>query len=356
LAKAILGLFPAFDAIGGVQTSGRLAWEWVSRSVDSGLVRTAHLFSYNKEWRRERAWPNKLTRGSSRVGLVIQAIQGRWVADVLLVWHLSLLRLVPLVRLPNAKVVIFLHGIEAWKKQDLFTRILLHRVNLVTSNSDYTWSRFLASNPQCKRVPHKTVHLGISAAVDGQISPPPSPPVALMLSRLHTREDYKGHRELIDIWPLVLRQRPDAELWIAGEGDLRGRLEEKVARQDSRANIRFLGLLSEAQKQQLLSRCACLALPSRAEGFGLVYLEAMRLGRPCLVSTLDAGREVVNPPEAGISADVGNPEALADAVCRLLSVGPEWVAWSRRARERYEAHFTAKHFQARLSDALAPFL
>ena len=74
------------------------------------------------------------------------------------------------------------------------------------------------------------------------------------------------------------------------------------------------------------------------------------------MSTLDAGREVVNPPEAGLAADVDKPGALADAVCRLLSAGPEWAAWSRRARERYEAHFTAKHFQARLADALAQFL
>jgi phosphatidylinositol alpha-1,6-mannosyltransferase len=177
-----------------------------------------------------------------------------------------------------------------------------------------------------------------------------------MLSRLHTREDYKGHREMIDAWPLVLKQKPEAELWIAGEGDLRSQLEREVARQGSRANIAFFGLLSERRKQELLTRCTCLALPSRGEGFGLVYLEAMRVGRPCLVSTLDAGREVVNPPEAGLAADIAKPTMLADAVCRLLNIGPEWVAWSRQARERYEARFTARHFQERLSAALAPLL
>jgi phosphatidylinositol alpha-1,6-mannosyltransferase len=149
---------------------------------------------------------------------------------------------------------------------------------------------------------------------------------------------------------------PDAELWIAGDGDLRRELESLVVGGGCQGKVRFWGTVSEEKKQELLGHCRCLALPSRNEGFGLVYLEALRMGRPCLVSTLDAGREVVNPPEAGIAADVGNPGALADAVCRLLSIGPEWIAWSRRARERYEAHFTAKHFQARLSDAIAPLL
>jgi phosphatidylinositol alpha-1,6-mannosyltransferase len=161
---------------------------------------------------------------------------------------------------------------------------------------------------------------------------------------------------MINVWPLVERRMPDAELWIAGDGDLRRELESLVVDGGPKGKVRFWGAVSEERKQELLGHCSCLALPSRKEGFGLVYLEALRMGRPCLVSTLDAGREVVNPPEAGLAADVQNPEALTDAVCRLLSMGPEWVAWSRRARERYEAHFTAKHFQARLWAALAPLL
>jgi glycosyltransferase involved in cell wall biosynthesis len=93
-------------------------------------------------------------------------------------------------------------------------------------------------------------------------------------------------------------------------------------------------------------------MPSRGEGFGLVYLEAMRLGRPCLVSTHDAGQEVVRPPEAGLAADVDNPRELANALCRLLEDGPEWQAWSEQARKRYLSAFTARHFQARLLQAL----
>jgi phosphatidylinositol alpha-1,6-mannosyltransferase len=257
---------------------------------------------------------------------------------------------------PGAKIVVFLHGVEAWRRQDWLTRALLHRVTLFVSNSDYTWLRFVANNPRCGRAPHRTVHLGISSPVDECVPPPVGPPVALMLSRLDKREDYKGHREMIGAWPLVLKRMPEAELWIAGEGSLRGELEDAIAGRGRGAKVQFLGLVSEAQKQELLTRCSCLALPSRGEGFGLVYLEAMRIGRPCLVSTLDAGLEVVNPPEAGIAADVEKPEALAGAVCRLVSMGPEWTAWAGRARGRYEANFTASHFLGRFSDALAPVI
>ena len=99
---------------------------------------------------------------------------------------------------------------------------------------------------------------------------------------------------------------------------------------------------------QALEQCRCLAMPSRGEGFGLVYLEAMRTARPCIVSDADAGREVVNPPEAGLSVDPASPDEIADAVVRMLAPDGEWSTWSRRARERYDAQFTARHFQQRL--------
>ena len=197
------------------------------------------------------------------------------------------------------------------------------------------------------------VHLGIEESLTGPSPFPSQRPTALMLSRLAHGEDYKGHREMIAAWPLVRERLPEAELWIAGDGELRPELEALTWMRSLTQGVRFTGYISEEEKQQVLARCSWLALPSRGEGFGLVYLEAMRLGRPCLVSTLDAGREVVNPPEAGLSADPRDPRALADAVCRLLTPGHEWEAWSLRARQRYEQHFTAAHFQRRLIEALA---
>ncbi len=93
-------------------------------------------------------------------------------------------------------------------------------------------------------------------------------------------------------------------------------------------------------------------MPSRGEGFGLVYLEAMRLGRPCLVSTVDSGHEVVNPPEAGLAVSREDPNEIADAVISLMTPGPAWARWSAQARARYEAEFTAGRFHQRLLAAL----
>jgi phosphatidylinositol alpha-1,6-mannosyltransferase len=174
---------------------------------------------------------------------------------------------------------------------------------------------------------------------------------AVIVGRLEARESYKGHRELIEVWPLVRQKVPAAELWVIGDGSLRPAME-RLAESVCPGAVTFLGFLSEADKEQRLRQARCLVMPSRGEGFGLVYIEAMRVGTPCLVGTQDAGCEVVAPPEAGIAVDAAARGELVAGVVRLLTPGDEWDRWSAQARRRYESNFTARHFKQRLLDCL----
>lgn len=354
----LLGLFPAIYGTtpGGVQLSGRLAWD----ALKAQRVRCGgQVFLYGYD----PAGVNGDERNTDRYDVIVhskrqaiwRAAQIRVRPDLVFIWHLGLLRLVPLLRAARARVILMLLGVEAWALHDLLTRLLLPRVDLFLSISDYTWARFAARYSSFASRPHQTVHLGL----DMPLAVPSSPagaPIALMISRLDAGEGYKGHHEVITAWCEVTQRVRGAELWIVGEGSLRGQLEMLARSGGTPGAIRFFGCVDESKKQELLSQARCLLMPSRGEGFGLVYLEAMRVGRPCLVSDCDAGREVVNPPEAGLAVNPDDPQALADAVCRLLTPGEEWERWSIQARRRYEQNFTAAHFQQRLIAAIEPYL
>lgn len=348
----ILGMFPAHDGshAGGVQVAGRIAWQGL-RSRLPGQEGAGLVFEYGPSTSTS-VNGDPVVSARSRPGALWAVLRRRWPVELVLVWHMSLLRLLPFLRVPDASVVLVLHGIEAWRPQGWLTRALLRRVDLFLSDSQYTWERFLSLHPRYRDAAHRTVHLGIDVPLDDPIPVPADPPAVLMVSRLLRSEDYKGHREMVAAWPAVLEQHPRAELWIAGDGDLRPDLEQLVRARGLRERVRFWGRVSDDEKHELLVRCRCLAMPSRGEGFGLVYLEAMRRARPCLVSTVDAGQEIVNPPEAGLAVDPGHPQHLTEAVGRLLAPGPEWAQWSARARRRYEACFTAARFHERLADAI----
>jgi phosphatidylinositol alpha-1,6-mannosyltransferase len=342
---SVLGLFPQFGEghFGGIQASASIAWQAVSERSNAELL----VYSKNNGARHAKVGEN-----NSRLRAIRKAHHRKNATDILLIWQLGLIKLLPFLHHDTGRIALFLHGIEAWKSQDWLNRRLSRRVDLFLSNSDYTWVRFISHNPELSGASHRTVPLGIGEPRLSLVPPPRARATALMLSRLSRAEDYKGHREVIAAWPLVLRLRPDAELWIAGTGDLQSELEHMVSTRGLAGSVRFLGVVSEEHKQKLLQQSRCLLMPSRGEGFGLVYLEAMRLGRPCLVSNEDAGREVVRPPEAGLSVDPRDGEGLSTAISRLLSDGAEWQQWSESARARYERDYTARQFQQRLADAL----
>ncbi len=297
---------------------------------------------------------DRLVAGDSKIRMLWGVVRRNWRTRTLLFWHLGLLKLLPVMRgVKESRVVLFLHGIECWRRMGWLQRRRLRRVDLFLSNSSFTWERFCDFNPQFRGRNHRVIPLGLDEPWQGPVPESQDPPAALIVSRLCRVEDYKGHRELLAAWPQVVERVPGAQLWVAGDGDLRAALEKQAAAAGLSSHIKFLGWVDEGQKKELLGRCRCLVMPSAGEGFGLVYLEAMRLGRPCLVSDRDAGREVVNPPQAGLSVNPQDTAALADSVAQLLGSGDQWDRWSTAARERYESRFTARHFQQGLVWALS---
>lgn len=335
---------------GGVQLTARLACEAL-HDVGAGNMRFL-CYRPNCAARKQSTGDAAIHHCSrSKAGAAFEALRNRAWPDRLLFWHADLLKLLPFIGARGRQKFLFLHGVECWRDmQPAFGR-LLDQVDVFLSNSDFTWNRFAEMNPRWADARHRTVPLGVGAA-EPISETPACVPAAIMIGRLSRREGYKGHKEVIAAWPRVLKMTPDAELWIVGGGDAAPDLRALAKESGAGANIRFFGVVSEEEKDRMLRESRCLLLPSRGEGFGLVYLEAMRAGRPCLTSTHDAGREVVRPPEAGLAVNAENAEQLADAITRLLAQSGEWSRWSVQARQRYESNFTAAHFQQRLLRAI----
>jgi len=344
--SGVLGLFPSFSGVGGVERSGRIAWN----SVASAWSGEAHVICYGASVLPRDVTGGTVHHAGTQAMAVIRASSRKWPVRLILVWHIGMLKLLPFVRARGARVALFLHGIEAWRRPSQATAPLLRNVDLFLANSDFTWARFLEFHPELSGALHRTVHLGVGAPLGGAPAVPADPPSALMIGRIARSEGYKGHDAVIAAWPQVLERIPGARLRIIGPCDTRDELLARTAD----LQVEILGAVSEEEKERYLAECRVMALPSRGEGFGLVYPEAMRMGRPCIVSTADAGREVVG--EAGLAVDPSAVAQLAPALVRTLTAGPEWDAWSQAARARYESRYTEKHFRDRLLSALAALL
>jgi phosphatidyl-myo-inositol dimannoside synthase len=336
----IVGLFPSFShKLGGVEESSRqavsaLGGKWGSNFEVLELAEAPEAAKF--------AWK------ATEIG---RAIAQKSPSRMLLVWHLGLLRLSPALVNARPKVVVFLHGIEAWKKITGLTNRALARTDHFLTNSDFTWTKFVEFNPSFAGTGHTTVPLGLGEPMKHHPSPIERPQ-AVMISRLAREENYKGHHEMIGVWPDVVKRVPEAKLIVIGEGNLRVQLETLVRSLDITDSVTFLGRVSEERKNRVIADSRFLALPSRGEGFGLVYLEALRAGRRCLVGHEDAGPEVVAPPVGGICVNPTNQAELFTGICDLLEKRDDWEERSLAARKRYEDNFTEAHFRERLVQAI----
>lgn len=332
---------------GGIQVVGYLSHQAVCQGGPSPLI----VFGTAEEEALRLASPCVVR--ADKWGLLQECLRHRWIADRAVFTHVELLKLLPLLWPGPKEVVLFLMGIEVWRPFGWLTRKMLDRVDHFLSISQHTWNRFVEMHPRFARRRHTVLPLGIGHPLGREPAPPEDPPTTLILSRLAKEEDYKGHRELITVWPRVRQVVPGARLWVAGDGTLRPELEALAQSLGLTDSVRFWGRVSEEQKADLLRRCRCFAMPSRGEGFGLVYLEAMRQGRPCLSGNGDAGREVVGPPEAGLAVNPADTNELVEALGQLLTDSRRWRQWSADAQARYERFFTAEHYQQRFLAALS---
>ncbi len=345
LDGGVLGLFPSFAEVGGVERAGQIAWEGIAGS----FAGDAHLICYGASM---LAAGGTVQHTRSQIMALLLAALRRWPVRLIIVWHVGMLKLLPFIRTNGSKTVLFLHGVEAWRPVSPAVVRLLNRVDVFLTASDFTWETFLQYQPQLRSVAHWTIPFGLGEPVAGTVPAPVDPPTALMMGRIAREESYKGHDAVIAAWSAVLKRIPGARLKMIGPCDMREDLLALATRHGVGGSVEITGVVSVDEKTRSLAECRCMALPSRGEGFGLVYLEAMRMGRPCLVSSLDAGREVVCPG-GGLAVDPANVDELASGLVRLLTPGAEWDQLSETSRRRYESGYTESQFQERLIAALA---
>jgi colanic acid/amylovoran biosynthesis glycosyltransferase len=170
---------------------------------------------------------------------------------------------------------------------------------------------------------------------------PRSPGLILAVARLVEK---KGLEHLIEACGLLAGRGSAARLEIVGAGPLRARLEHVAA--DVGADVAFHGALPQEGVLPLYRRAAAVCLPcvvvstGDRDGLPTSLLEAMALGAPVVSTRVGGIAELVRHGETGLLVPERDPEALADALERLLADRALAAALAGRGRAYVEAHFS----------------
>ena len=175
-------------------------------------------------------------------------------------------------------------------------------------------------------------------------------PVIGMVARLAAE---KGVEVLFQALPDVLAVYPEARVLFAGQyRNVLG--EEAYARRleplfrEYEERWQFLGVLNPTQLAALYPNLACIVVPSlnSTESFGLVQVEAMLCGTPSIASDLPGVRQPVNQTGMGEIVPIGDAQALAEAIVRVVGDRARYVRPREEIAERWNTGRTVAGYEA----------
>jgi glycosyltransferase involved in cell wall biosynthesis len=147
----------------------------------------------------------------------------------------------------------------------------------------------------------------------------------------------KGLDALVDAWPLVLAERPNAHLTLIGEGPERASLESRISRLGLGGSVKLAGALGEPAT--VLRDSDLFVLPSREEGMSIALLEAMALGIPAVASSIPGNLALMTEGVHGRLAPPDDPPAFARAILDHRA-DPLAPSMAEAARVRVIEHYS----------------
>ncbi len=153
-------------------------------------------------------------------------------------------------------------------------------------------------------------------------------PLLLFVGSLIER---KGAQHLLDALPDIAARFPEVRLAIVGDGPQRSALEQQARALGLADRVEFVGFQSQAQIAVWMRRARLFVLPSLEEALGIVLLEALASGTPCVASRVGGIPEVVTP-EVGRVVPPADPASLSQAIVSVLADPQAWAAMHQRAR------------------------
>lgn len=258
---------------------------------------------------------------------------------------------------------VVVHGIEVWNLQNSNLQTALHHADRILAVSHHTRDRLLQEQ---NLDPDKVIVLpNTFDADDFQIAPKPDnllkryglkpeQPIILTVARLSQLEQYKGYDKILAALPQIRQAIPNIHYVLVGKGDDQPRIEQLISKYQLQDCVTLTGFVSDEELSSHYHLCDIFAMPSKAEGFGIVYLEALACGKPTLGGNQDGAQDALCQGELGALVDPDDMEAIAQTIIQILqgTYSNPLIYQPEALRENVIKQFGFEQFQKTLGNYL----
>lgn len=219
------------------------------------------------------------------------------------------------------------HGIEAWNIKNPSLIKALQNADRILAVSNYTKNRLIQEqnissekisilpntfDPSRFKITYKPKYLLKRYNLTAEKS------IILTVARLDIKERFKGYDQVLQALPNIIKYVPNVHYILVGKGPDKDRIVNFIEKNNLQNYVTLTGFVSDEELSDHYNLCDLFILPSKTEGFGIVYLEALASGKPCIAGNQDGATDALVNGELGILINPDDIEAIAENVVSIL--------------------------------------
>ncbi|MDB5132549.1 MAG: hypothetical protein JWR02_2298 [Mucilaginibacter sp.] len=270
----------------------------------------------------------------NRAALILQTIGTATKPDIVIISHINLAIIGIIVKIinPKCKVWLIAHGIEVWRPLSALKKVFLKRCDKIISVSSFTRQQMISRHQI-----DPAICTVLNNAVDPFMKLPQNfekpgrlkkryrlttnNPIIFTLTRLAATEQYKGHDQVIKVISKLRVKFPGLKYVLAGEYDHKEeiRIQKLITHNKVDEEVILPGFIDEAELSEYFLLADLFVLPSKKEGFGIVFIEALAHGLPVICGNSDGSIDAICNGELGTAINADNLDELEDAITQRLN-------------------------------------
>ncbi len=367
--KVLFLTLKTFSLTGGIEKVCRSLSRVLYDLSEEEIVQSTVYSMYDKNTDRDsRYLSKKQFKGfeGKKERFVVQSFLAGLKAEVIVLSHIHLINIVYFIKKihPNKKIYLLAHGIEIWKKLSDAKLRMLNQLDKIICVSEFTAQKVMDMH----HIPTEQIEV-LNNCLDPfyHLATAFEKPQLLLdryhlnyediilfsLSRLSSSEKYKGYDHTIELMPKLLESYPNLVYLLAGKWDTleKKRLDDLIVKNKLQDHIQMIGFIDEAELTEHFLLSDIFIMPSKKEGFGIVFIEAMASGLITVAGNKDGSVDALKNGELGELVDPDDLDHIEQTLSKILESLPNDEHKATLQKKVFE-FFNYEQYRKRLHDII----
>lgn len=325
-----------FSATGGIEKVCRIFGMALNEiaATEGGKIDIFSLHDATEQV-NEKYIPSKKFRGfkGQKISFILNALNKGNQSAIIVVSHINLLSVAYLIKFffPKKKLLLFAHGIEVWGQLSFTRKRMLKACDMILAVSSFTkeklkekgWidpDKIIVLNncidPYLQPLQTETRDAGLLAKynfIENNI-------ILLTLTRLSSKELYKGYDNVLNSVAALKEKFPQIKYLIVGRYDVKEkqRLDKIIEKHNLKEQVFFTGYIPDDQLAKHYGLADMYVMPSKKEGFGIVFIEALYYGLPVIAGNKDGSVDALCNGKLGVLINPDDQDELNNAIEKVI--------------------------------------